>query len=157
LSCHVAAISVTRLLLSRLLNRISSRTVLFFSFALIFAGAIVLLKASSFLLSITSMIIIGAGFAAGFPVILGYVGERYEQLSGTAFSLVIVMALTGNTLLNYTVGAVSKTSGIKILPLIIIVCVIFMVLLFGIVSQKNQKKYSLIKITGGQNACKNMD
>jgi FHS family glucose/mannose:H+ symporter-like MFS transporter len=143
LSCHVAAISLTRLLLSQLLNRISSRIVLFFSFALIFTGAIVLLNVSSFLSSIISMIIIGTGFAAGFPVILGYVGERNEQLSGTAFSLVIVMALTGNTLLNYIVGAVSKSSGISNFPLIIMLCVIFMALIFAIVSHKLSKKRTI--------------
>jgi hypothetical protein len=55
-------------------------------------------------------------FSAGFPVMPGTTGERYPTLSGTAFSMVIIMALIGKTLLNYVTGVVSETWGIGFLP-----------------------------------------
>jgi hypothetical protein len=41
----------------------------------------------------TGVSLLGCGLAATFPVVLGFVGDRYAQLAGTAFSVVIVMAL----------------------------------------------------------------
>ncbi|HEY9480563.1 MAG TPA: hypothetical protein VIP79_10770, partial [Gemmatimonadaceae bacterium] len=55
----------------------------------------------------------GCGFAATFPVVLGFVGDRYEQLSGTAFSVVIVMALIGGMLLPYATGVLGAVYGLR--------------------------------------------
>ena len=46
------------------------------------------------------MVLVGAGLASTFPVILSIVGSRYASLSGTAFSVALVIALIGQTLLN---------------------------------------------------------
>lgn len=140
LSLQVAALAVTRLVLSGLLKRVSPRTVLFVSYGILLAGALVLMTASSFTMAALSMILFGIGFAAGFPVILGYVGEYYAHLSGTAFSIVIVMALTGNTLLNYIVGLVSEFGGIQRFPIVLGISVILMALIFYTVSGKVAKK-----------------
>ena len=43
---------------------------------------------------------------------LGLVGSRYTELSGTAFSLVLFIALFGNTLINYRMGIVAQNFGI---------------------------------------------
>ena len=56
-------------------------------------------------------VLLGVGVAAGFPVILGYVGDIYAELSGTAFSFVLVIALIGNTILNYLMGIISQAFG----------------------------------------------
>jgi FHS family glucose/mannose:H+ symporter-like MFS transporter len=140
LSGQVAAIAIVRLLLSRLLTRISARIILYAGFTLILAGGILLTLVSSFPLAFIALLLMGAGFAAGFPVILGYVGELYPEISGTAFSIVIVLALAGNSLLNYLVGMVSKLWGIVNFPVIIIICVVFMTLLYSIVSKIISKK-----------------
>lgn len=139
LSLQVAALALARLLLSGLIKKITPQTVLFISFAIVLAGAVVLSRASSFSLAALAMVLFGFGFAACFPVILGYVGERYPGLSGTAFSIVIVLALTGNTLLNYTAGAVSSAFGIDKFPLLLVLCVVCMVLVFTIVLKKKNK------------------
>jgi FHS family glucose/mannose:H+ symporter-like MFS transporter len=44
---------------------------------------------------------------------LGMVGNRYPQLSGTAFSFVLVVALLGNMVVNYSMGLVAENFGIK--------------------------------------------
>jgi MFS family permease len=136
LSCQLAAIAFTRLFLSYFLRHMASGIVVYISLALIFAGTMFLYFTSSLAIAVTAMICLGMGFAAGFPIILGYVGELYAEISGTAFSLVIVLALTGNTLLNYLVGIISKSQGIDSFPLLLAVCVIMMAILFALVFKK---------------------
>jgi hypothetical protein len=65
---------------------------------------------------------LGAGFAASFPVILGYIGHIYANLSGTAFSIAFVIGLTGNTLINYSFGLISNRYGTKQLPVLLLMC-----------------------------------
>jgi fucose permease len=136
LSVHVAAIVVMRLLLSGLLKKITSRIVMYVSFVLILAGSLILTFTTSFSLAMLAMLSLGGGFAAGFPVILGYVGELYPKLSGTAFSIVMVLALIGNASLNYLMGLMSKAVGIHSFPGYLMACLVFMVFLFSIVRKK---------------------
>ncbi len=136
LSGQLAAMAITRLVLSRLLRQVPSRIVIYTSLILILAGTALLAFASSFCLALASMIFLGIGFAAGFPVILGYVGELYSEISGTAFSLVTVLALTGNTLLNYLTGILVKSRGITGFPLMLAICVILMAVLFTLTYRK---------------------
>ena len=55
----------------------------------------------------------GAGFAAGFPVILGWIGERYAALSGTAISIALIMALSGGMLFPYLAGVLGGAAGLR--------------------------------------------
>ena len=86
------------------------------------------------------MIMIGLGLAAGFPVVLGYIGQMYTYLSGTAFSIVITIALIGNVIANYAMGLISQEFGIGVFPnfLIVAVLAIFMMLFI------TKRKYSEI-------------
>jgi len=95
---------------------------------------------TTFPAAIIALSLMGAGFAAVFPVILGYVGEMYANLTGTAFGIVIVLALAGNSLLNYLVGVISKIWGIRYFPYILIICIVFMVILYSIAIRLISKK-----------------
>jgi fucose permease len=87
-------------------------------------------------MAFTALIIIGAGFAAGFPVILGYIGGLYISLSGTAFSIALVIALIGNTLLNYLFGIIANRYSISSLPVLLLACIICMLALLIMIKQK---------------------
>jgi len=142
LSVQVAALAAARLLLSRILTKHNTVFIIYISFALILAGSVMLLMVSSFIGVLLSMIFLGSGFAAVFPVILGMVGDRYPAISGTAFSLVIVMALAGNSLINYLTGVISGIKGIGIFPYILITSLILMIVIYRIItsiSSKNQQ------------------
>jgi fucose permease len=140
LSCQIAAIAIVRLLLSKVFGYISTRLVMYLSFMLVLSGAVLFTMATSFSAAIIALSCMGAGFAAVFPVILGYVGEMYTKLTGTAFSIVIVLALAGNSLLNYLVGVISKVWGIRFFPYILIFCIVFMVFLYSIAIRLISKK-----------------
>jgi len=93
--------------------------------------------------NVLGLIIIGIGFAAGFPVLLGYVGEIYADLSGTAFSIVFVIALLGNTLINYFVGIIALNFGIQHYLSILLIAVVLMLILLSIVLKKISSKIKI--------------
>jgi fucose permease len=64
-------------------------------------------------MALAGLVLLGAGLAGGFPVMLGFAGDRYSELSGTAFSFVFVIALLGNMLINYLMGIIARTFGIQ--------------------------------------------
>ena len=77
------------------------------------AGAMLLIAARSLPAASVGTFLIGTGFAAVFPVVLGFVGDRYAHLSGTAFSIVLAMALTGGMLLPYVTGVLGARQGLR--------------------------------------------
>ena len=121
------------------MKRIPAARVLFIGLALILAASLVLFYARSFAVVVVAMVLFGAGFAAGFPVVLGFTAERYPTLSGTAFSIVIIMALTGNTLLNYITGVLSERAGIGYFPLLLAGCTLAMILLVQVVTRRMKR------------------
>ena len=132
LSFYLGGLTITRMLLGKLLKNISSFIIMIISLSLSVAGGFFLLYADSYIQSIIALVTIGVGFASSFPVILSYIGHIYAQLSGTAFSIAFVIALTGNALINYSFGFISNKYGTKQLPVLllcVIACLIIQLLL----------------------------
>ncbi len=113
LSLYWLGMTGARLAQGWLLTRVSSVTVLASSLAIAFTGALILIGARSSAAAGTGTVLAGAGFAAVFPIVLGYTADRYAHLSGTAFSVVFVMALTGGTVLPYVTGVLGDTYGLR--------------------------------------------
>jgi len=126
---QVLGLTIMRLLIGTLLRKRTAKSLLAISFVLLFVADIILLKYSEYFLVVASLILLGMGLAAGFPVMLGIVGEKYAERSGTAFSFVLLFALTGNILLNFLMGQIAMRWGIQLLPVIIIIELIVMFLL----------------------------
>jgi MFS family permease len=149
LSYLVLGLTLTRLLLGGLLKKISAAVVLYVSILIILTGSLVIIYATSYSLVLPGLILLGIGFAAIFPVVLGYVGEIYSTLSGTAFSIVLVVALIGNMIMNYSFGIIAGTYGIKHFTTVLIISLIVMTLLLRIVLGKtssSSKKNSATNI-----------
>jgi FHS family glucose/mannose:H+ symporter-like MFS transporter len=143
LSFSLAGLTIARLLLGILLKKISSFVVLIVSLLLVGASSFILLFTTSYNIAFAALIIIGAGLAAGFPVILGYIGQLYISLSGTAFSISLVIALAGNTFLNYLFGIIARKYTIAHLPLLVISCILCMIVLLVFIKQKIKTKVKL--------------
>ncbi|MFC2084977.1 sugar MFS transporter [Bacteroidota bacterium] len=129
LSLFVLGMTVTRLILGFVLKKIPPWKVLFVCIGFVFVGSIFLMVSQSIFLSVLSLILLGVGLAAGFPVILGYVGDMYSELSGTAFSIVFVIALVGNMIINYLMGFIAHSFGIEYYSLLLLVGLIIMTVL----------------------------
>lgn len=136
LSYFVVGLTVTRLLLGGLLKKVSSSLVLFISIGIVLIGSLIISYSNTYSIALFGLILLGIGFAAVFPVILGYVSEIYTNLSGTAFSIVLVIALIGNMILNYFMGIIAHSYGIKHFTTILIISLIIMALLLRIVLRK---------------------
>jgi MFS transporter, FHS family, glucose/mannose:H+ symporter len=134
------ALVITRLLLSVLLKWTSSRVILFVSIAITAAGATLLMRSESYGAALLAALLIGAGLAAGFPVVLGYIGDRHPQNSGTAFSTIFVLALLGNMAINKGFGYVAHIHGIQQYAKVMLGCLACSaVLLFLVVRQLGGK------------------
>ena len=113
LSLFVVGLTAMRLITGTFLRGVDGMKILFVSFGLILAGLILLKTSISLPFAIVALILLGAGLAGGFPILLGIVGSRYSDLSGTAFSFVLVIALVGNILINYVTGFVAQHFGVQ--------------------------------------------
>ncbi|MDO9547458.1 MAG: MFS transporter [Candidatus Marinimicrobia bacterium] len=133
LSSLVIALSLTRLVLGDLLKRIRPYLVLLGCLCFIATGSVLMMLSSTYIPSVIGLIFMGIGFAAGFPVMLGYVSDLYPDFSGTAFSIVFVIALLGNTLINYLVGIIAHNFGIHHYLTVILISVMAMFVLLAIV------------------------
>ena len=119
LSLYWLGMTIARLLLGTVLAHWSTRAALLPSLAIAFVGAMLIATATTVAPAAAGVLLVGAGFAPVFPIILGLVGDRYPNLSGTAFSLVLVMALTGGTLLPLATGVLGDRYGLRTSLLIV--------------------------------------
>jgi MFS transporter, FHS family, glucose/mannose:H+ symporter len=130
LSLYWMGMTLARLALSSILRRRSAFTVLYACLAIALAGAFTLLSTHNTAVAAAGVFTIGVGFAAMFPTVLGFIGDRYAALSGTAFSVAIAMALCGGMLLPYTAGLLGNRYGMRgsfvIVPIALITLAAFL-------------------------------
>lgn len=118
LSAFVAGMVVARLALAAVLRRMAGDRVFYVSMELsAFGICLVVAAGSSAAIATSGFVLLGIGLAAGFPLLLGYVADLYPSISGTAFSVVLAIALLGNMGINYLVGVLSAAAGPGYLPL----------------------------------------
>lgn len=128
LTAMLVGLTAARLLQGILFSRLDPRRVLCLSLGIAAAGYAVLLAAPSALSVAGAMVLVGAGLASTFPVILGILGERFAALSGTAFSVALVVALCGQTVLNFIAGSI----GAVFFPWVALGAVAAMLVLFAV-------------------------
>jgi fucose permease len=129
LALFVLSLTLTRFILGFLLKRVSSFFILLAGTAVIASGILLLYLTPGYLFSLISLFFLGMGCAAVFPVMLSYVGELFSTISGTAFSIVMVIAMIGNILINYIMGLTAHGFGISHYTTVLFVSLIIMVIL----------------------------
>ena len=130
LSSFVAGMTLMRFLIGRVLRSLPEKTIMTISFLQLFSGLLLMRIAGSLSLAVPGLVLLGAGLAAGFPVMLGIAGERFRELSGTAFSFVMSVALLGNMIVNYLMGLIAGRFGISNLTTVAFTELIMQVILF---------------------------
>ena len=134
------SLTVSRLLLGYLLKKNEAWKVLLAGLLITMTGLVMMKFGSSYATGIVGISLLGFGAAASFPVMLGYVGTMFPDISGAAFSLVLFMALTGNMLLNAAGGMVFERYQVTSFSLLMIgiVAVMLILLVFIIRRLKRQ-------------------
>ena len=136
LSLYWFGMMLARLALGSVLKHIAPVRVLLGCIAVGLVGAVALIFARDASVAALGVFLLGVGFAATFPVVLGFVGDRYADLSGTAFSVVIVMALSGGMLLPWLTGVLGATYGLRGSFAIVPLALILLSVLLGIVGSR---------------------
>lgn len=118
LSLSVMGMAAMRLLIGSVFRKVQPEKLLLWLFGITFIAITTLKISSGFYGAAVGLFLAGAGLAAGFPIMLGFVGDRFEKLSATAFSIAFAIGLTGNILVNYIMGQIAKSAGISNLILV---------------------------------------
>ncbi len=130
LSLFWFSLMMTRAVLGYLLLKVPAAAVLRISFLVSFSGSAIMLLSGSTTAGVIGMMLAGIGFAAVFPVILAFVGDLYARLSGTAFSVVLAMALIGGMLVPWSIGVIAEGYGLRNGLLLIPASIVIAFLLF---------------------------
>ena len=130
------AMVITRLALSNLLHRLSSHVVLFASIAINASGALLLTFGNSYGTALLAALLIGAGLAAAFPIVLGYIGDLYPARSGAAFSGIFFIALIGNMVINKSFGFLAQEHGIRQYTWVLLGCLACSAILLFLVTRQ---------------------
>jgi MFS family permease len=141
LSLFVVGMTAMRLLLGSVLRNSTPKKIWTITFVVLFLGLLFLSFGKSFYPAVAGLILIGGGLAAGFPIMLGFVGDRFKELSGTAFSIAFVIALVGNMIINYSMGFIVQKYGVKHLATVGFVEFFIMIILCTIILNKLNKNH----------------
>jgi MFS transporter, FHS family, glucose/mannose:H+ symporter len=133
LSLFVAGMVIMRLLTGTILRYIPVKRILIASLLFVLTGLICIASGISTVIALTGFMLVGAGLAGGFPIMLGFVGARYQNISGTAFSFVLTIALLGNMLINYGMGIISEKYGISNLMIVTFAEIFIMAILGSVI------------------------
>jgi MFS transporter, FHS family, glucose/mannose:H+ symporter len=112
LTMYVAGLTLMRILIGSVFRKVDGMKIMFASLVSILIGLLLLKTADNTTYAVVGLVLLGAGLSAGFPIMLGFVGARFAELPGTAFSIALVIALLGNILINYVAGVVAGRFGL---------------------------------------------
>jgi len=122
LAGYWGAMMIGRLLVSKKLVKVSKNDTLILSSACwALTGTAIMAGTSSGILASVGVVFTGLGFAAIFPTTLAIAGEAFSDLTGTAFSVIFMVALAGGMTAPWLVGKVANASGLRtglIIPVI---------------------------------------
>jgi len=113
LSSFVAGMAIMRLLTGTIFREVPVKKILLASFSIILASLLLIKAGNSYFPAIAGLLFLGAGLAGGFPIMLGFIGERFAEHSGIAFSFALFVGLAGNILINYLMGIIAQNFGIS--------------------------------------------
>jgi FHS family glucose/mannose:H+ symporter-like MFS transporter len=135
LSLYWTGMMLGRVVIAAVLGNVSPFRVLYSCLTIALTGAAMLLATHDVGVAALAVFLVGLGFAAMFPTVLGFIGNRYPALSGTAFSAAFVMALTGGMVLPYTAGVLGDAFGMRTSFLIVPTALLILAALLGILNR----------------------
>jgi fucose permease len=95
---------IGRIPLGFLMKKLKDTNTLYLYLSVALVGAVFLYFAPSTIWIYTATGLLGFGVGATFPVVFNYIGGAFKELSGTAFSIAIFIALCGQLTFNKVIG-----------------------------------------------------
>jgi len=144
LAGYWAAIMGGRLASSKIVKAVRNDTLVFMSGVLSLIAAIVIVASTSKALVSFGAVLIGLGFAAIFPTTLAIVGGTFPSFSGTAFSVIFVIALAGGMTSPWLAGKIAQAHSLRqglFIPIInCSMIVLLQAVIIGILKHKKLSK-----------------
>ena len=145
LAGYWAAIMSGRLVSSRIVKLVKNENLILGSGVLSLFAAVLVVAAPSKELSSLGVILLGLGFAAIFPTTLAIVGGTFPSLTGTAFGIIFVIALTGGMLSPWLAGKMAHVYSIqKAMFIPVFNCSMIIIILMLLKRTSRSNKYSKI-------------
>lgn len=139
LSFYWVGLIIARLAISEILRRTSMSRVMTISLFISVTGSFILLLSPGPWMVISGLFITGLGFAAVYPLVYAYAGNLYPDYSGTAFGIILVIALLGGMSLPYIAGLLAGEFNLRFSLAIVPLCMICSLIIFSML-QKSLKK-----------------
>jgi len=130
LAGYWGAVMVGRLVVSKRLVRVwKNETLILSSAVLALVSTAVVAAAPSGIIASVGVVLTGFGFAAIFPTTLAIAGGAFPELTGTAFSVIFMIALAGGMTAPWLAGKVANVSGLRSGLIIPVVCCAMIILI----------------------------
>lgn len=115
-----------RLLLGSVMKKAGDIGTFYSYLGIALVGVALFYFSSSAIGTYAAMALIGFGVGATFPVVLNYVGGTFRNLSGTAISIAVFIALVGQFTLKRITGAAFSCGAYWMLPLVLAAAIVIM-------------------------------
>lgn len=102
-------------------------------------GVVLFWLAKSAAMAYVSMTLIGFGVGATYPVILNFIGGAFRELSGTAMSVALFIALLGQYSFNSICGSAFQGGSYTLLPILLIAAVLTIMCLVPVALKASSK------------------
>ena len=129
-----------RLPLGLIMKKLRDNGTLYLYLTVALAGVAILYFSSDVTLVHLAMALVGFGVGATYPVVLAYLGGAFREMSGTAFSIAIFIALCGQFAFNKVVGVMFDRGGYAWFPVVLALAVVMMMLLLPVAAAAVRKK-----------------
>ena len=125
-----------RLVLGFVMKKLSNSQTLYLYLSVALVGVALLYFAPSLVWLYTATALIGFGAGATFPVAFNFLGGAFKELSGTAFSIAIFIALCGQFTFNKVVGILFDKAQFDYLPIAMAFAILMIMVLLPIAKRK---------------------
>ncbi len=139
LSFSVLGMIVMRVLTGSALKKLPYNRLIQIALTMLALGLVCLVLPAPYFVRVAGLFFLGAGLSPGFPVMLGVIGELFKNVSATAFSFAMLIALTGNTLINYLTGILVDSFGTGVYLYVIMFEIITMAIVFVLIRASEKK------------------
>jgi fucose permease len=127
---------IGRLFLGMTMKKLKDNLTLYLYLSIALVGVALLHWAPNIALVYTATALIGWGVGATYPVVFNYLGATFKNLSGTAFSIAIFIALWGQFTFNKVVGIFFDQAHYAYFTATLAIAVILMMVLLPIAKKK---------------------
>ena len=130
---------IGRIPLGAIMKKLNDSATLYLYLSIAVVGVAILHFTCNVAFLYAATALIGFGVGATFPVVFNYLGRTFRDMSGTAFSIAIFIALIGQFSFNKIVGILFDKSQYSYFPVILVFALIMMMIILPLAKNKTKK------------------